>query len=398
MTRTGDQAYIKELNRTILLNALRFQGEMSRTQLAAMTGLNKATVSSLIDELIAGHLVVEVGHGTSQVGRRPILLMFNASAGFVIGIDLQVGFARIVATDLAGQIVQVMESSVSSFEPQHVIDTLVRKVRELATQLPSSPLGIVGVGVAVPALVDFTRGIVINAPNLNWKNIHLKALLEHHLSVPVYVDNEANAGALAEKLSGAGRDVSDLIYVSAGVGLGTGIIVNHELIRGADGMAGEFGHMIVEPQGWKCHCGSQGCWEMYASEKALVSVYQKLSGRSCTSEEILGLAKARDAFAFEAVQFVGKYLGIGISNIVNALNPTLIIIGNRLRDAGDGLMRQIHQTVQSRCFVAGYADVQIQFTSLGQDTCAVGAASVVLHDFFSGPRVHQSVDAAQLQS
>jgi len=396
--RTGDQTYIKELNRSIVLNTLRFQGEMSRTQLAAITGLNKATISSLVDELISAQLVIEVGHGTSQIGRRPILLMFNAPAGFVIGIDLQVGFARIVATNLSGKIEQAVECSFeSSSEHQDVIEILVEKVGELSGKLPPSRLGVVGVGVAVPALVDFLRGIVINAPNLKWKDVHLKALLENRLNVPVYVDNEANAGALGEKLSALGQSVSDLIYISAGYGLGTGLIVNHELLRGANGVAGEFGHMIVEPQGRRCHCGNQGCWEMYASEKALLNEYERLAGRTTTTEEILSLARSHEPHAFEAIQFVGRYLGIGISNILNALNPPLIVIGNKLSKAGGLLLRPVQQTVTSRCFVAAYADVNIQLSSLGQDACAVGAASLVLHEYFSGPMVHMSVDAGNMR-
>lgn len=389
MTRTGDQAFIKELNLAIVLNLLRFQGTVSRTQIAKLTGLNKATVSSLVDELISSQLVMEVGRAPSQVGRRPILLLFNANAGFVVGIDLGVDFARVVATDLSGQVTQARECHLSHPKnPQTVIGQLVEQIQAVITQLPPSPLGVVGVGVGVPALVDYTRGIVINAPNLGWRDVHLKALLESYSNLPVYVDNEANAGALGEKLRGAGKDVSDLVYISAGVGIGAGIIVNHELIRGAQGMAGEFGHMTVEPQGFRCDCGNQGCWEMYASEKALVDQYRRLSGRQLTSEAILALAEENETFALEALQAVGQYLGIGIANILNGLNPSLVLIGNRLGRAGNRLLGPVLQAVQSRCFIAPYAGVKVQMSALGPDACAIGAASLVLHEYFAGPMSH----------
>ncbi|RIV23082.1 ROK family transcriptional regulator [Alicyclobacillaceae bacterium I2511] len=386
MTRTGDQAFVKELNLSIVLNVLRFQGTVSRTQIAKLTGLNKATISSLVDELITKQLVIEVGRAPSQVGRRPILLLFNANAGFALGIDLEVDFVRVVATDLSGQIVQTQECSLTHPEhPQSVLGQLVEQIQTLVGQLPPTPFGVVGIGVGVPGLVDYRRGIVINAPNLGWRDIHLKALLESYVNLPVYVDNEANAGALGEKMRGAGRDVSDLVYISAGVGIGVGIIVNHELIRGAQGMAGEFGHMTVEPQGLRCGCGNQGCWEMYASEKALVDQYRRLSGRSLNSAAILSLVAENENFALESLQSIGQYLGIGIANILNGLNPSLVIIGNRLGRAGDRLLGPVLHTVQSRCFIAPYSEVKIQMSALGLDTCAIGAASLVLHEYFAGP-------------
>jgi glucokinase-like ROK family protein len=387
MKRTGDQAFIKELNKSIVLNLLRFHSPISRTQISVQTGLNKATVSSIVDELIRENLVLEVGHGHTRVGRRPVLLLFNAHAGYVIGVDLGVDYVRVLATDLSAEIATSRELTIGDERsPQQVVQAIVQAIQEIKSELPSSSLGIIGIGIGVPGLVDFSHGIVLNAPNLAWRDVHLGALLENYLGLPVYVDNEANTGALGEKLFGVGREASNLIYISAGTGIGTGIIVHNELVRGSQGIAGEFGHMTIEAQGLKCSCGNHGCLEMYASERALVRRYQQLTGTHLTTEEILLRLKENDAAALEAIQTVGQYLGIGVANLLNGLNPSLILIGNRLSAAGEWLVRPIEQTVRNRCFTLPYTQVRIQTSSLGRNACAIGAASLVLHEYFAGPR------------
>ncbi|GMA49257.1 hypothetical protein GCM10025857_06140 [Alicyclobacillus contaminans] len=239
MKRTGDQAFIKEMNRSIVLNLLRFHSPISRTQISVQTGLNKATVSSIIDELIHENLAIEVGRGQTKVGRRPVLLLFNASAGYVIGIDLGVDYVRILATDLSANVVSSQELDMA--EPRNVasvVERIANTVTQMREALPPSNLGVIGVGVGVPGLVDYSHGVVLNAPNLSWRDVPFGPLLATRLGLPVYVDNEANTGALGEKLFGMGKEVSHLIYVSVGTGIGTGIIVHNELVRGSQGIAG----------------------------------------------------------------------------------------------------------------------------------------------------------------
>ncbi|WP_157067026.1 ROK family protein, partial [Alicyclobacillus shizuokensis] len=212
MKRTGDQAFIKELNKSIVLNLLRFHSPISRTQISVQTGLNKATVSSIVEELIHEDLVLEIGRGHTRVGRRPVLLLFNARAGYVVGVDLGVDYVRVIVSDLSGEIVAAREFPLTDNKgPQQMVESIVRAVADLKAALPPSSLGLIGIGVGVPGLVDYSHGIVLNAPNLAWRDVHLGALLENYLNLPVYVDNEANTGALGEKLFGIGKEVSDLI-------------------------------------------------------------------------------------------------------------------------------------------------------------------------------------------
>ncbi|SFU45475.1 ROK family transcriptional regulator [Alicyclobacillus macrosporangiidus] len=386
MTRTGDQAFIKALNRSIVLNLIRTQSPISRTQIAKITGLNKATVSALVDELIQDNLVQEVGHGHARVGRRPVLLLFNADAGHVIGMDLGVNYIRVLATDLAARARHAYESPL---DPSASVETNLRlvvdMVRKAAEALPPSSLGIVGIGIGVPGLVDYDTGTVINAPNLRWSDLPLRERLERELQMPVFVDNEANAGALGEKLFGSGKDVSDLVYVSVGIGIGTGIIVGGELMRGRRGLAGEFGHMTVETAGARCSCGNTGCLELYASEAAVEQMYLRESGRPAKLAEIQERLAENDAAAISAVQAAGYYLGVGVANIINGLNPSMVVIGNRVAQFGDWLLRPVEQAVQNRSFVARNSATPIRISSLGRDAIAVGAAALVLHHYFSGP-------------
>lgn len=385
MKQTGNQTFIKEMNLSIVLNVIRDLGPISRAQIAQRTGLNKATVSALTDTLIEKNLVVEMGPGPSQVGRRPILLRFNADAGYAIGVDIDVQEIRIVLTNFAGQILKRFTCDQIERDSDAFIGTLSDQIYQIQKEVSPSCYGIIGVGVGVPGLVDHQRGIVINAPNLRWENIHLKALLENAIHLPVYVDNEANMGALGEKSHGAGRTVSDLVYVSVSTGIGAGIIQDNKLLHGSNGLAGEFGHITIETHGLRCSCGNKGCLEVYASEQSLLAHYSRLTGEELTFQDILQRAKKGEASAIESFREVGSYLGIGIANIMNGLNPSLVVIGNRMGEAGSFLLEPVLRTVQSRCFIAPYTHIDIRLSELKKDAGALGAAVVVLNNFFAGP-------------
>lgn len=386
MNRTADQALMKEMNKYIVLNRIRFHSPISRTQISSDTGLNKATVSAIIDELIDEGLVLEVGQGQSRVGRRPIMLLFNAKVGTVLGVELGVEYVRIVATDLAAQTQMTYSRGLPKrLGPTEVIDTLMESIHHVISEIPQSRYGVVGIGVGVPGLVDFRRGIVLRAPHLNWENVPLRSMLESRLQKPVFVDNEANAGALGEKLYGQGRHSSSLLYVSAGTGIGAGIVMGGELIRGEDGMAGEFGHMSIDQYGGQCSCGNSGCWEMYASERALVNTYQKLTGEQLSYEEILARFRESEPSAMQAFHTIGQSLGAGIANLINGLNPAMIIVGNRLAEAGSCIVDSVQRAIVERCFIVPFSKVNVQLSSLGPNACSIGAAALVLHDYFAGP-------------
>ncbi|QRF22419.1 ROK family protein [Alicyclobacillus sp. TC] len=200
--RTGDQTLIKELNKNIIMNLIRNQSPISRAQISVESGLNKATVSSIVDEFIQEGLVIELGPARSAIGRRPRMLGFNATAGYAIGVELGIEYVHVLTVDLAGRVVSSHESPLPTTDVRSVVAEIVACIKEEISNIPDSDLGIIGVGLGVPGLVDFSSGNVLYSPNLGWSDVPLRAYLEAHINLPIFIDNEANTGALAEQLFG----------------------------------------------------------------------------------------------------------------------------------------------------------------------------------------------------
>lgn len=350
---------------------------VSRADIAQITGLNKATVSSLVSELLEEDFVYESGPGESSGGRRPVLLHFNKTAGFAVGIDIGVNYILSVLTDLKGNIIIEKNQAVEDVSFTSVFQLATSMVRSLLKEMPGSRYGAVGIGIGVPGIVD-KAGTVLLAPNLGWKNISLKQAFEEEFHLPVIIENEANSGAYGEKQFGAGQTYEDIIYISAGIGIGAGIILKGELFQGKNGYSGEMGHMIIEADGKKCSCGSRGCWEVYASEHALLSMSQK---EKLSLETLISRAEKQDPEAIELFKKVGVYLGIGINNIINTFNPEQIIIGNRLARAKKWLEQPISDTIQSHTLPFHQKEVKLHFSKLSSYSAALGVSAFAVEDF-----------------
>jgi predicted NBD/HSP70 family sugar kinase len=380
ITPTGDQALIKRINTAIVLEFILRGAPLSRAQISERSGLNKATVSSLVQDLINDSLVKEIGRGESSGGRKPVMLEFVATAGYAIGIDLGVNYIRGVLTDLQGAVVAERTASLRRTEPEAVFLQLSGYIDDLIQEAPASPYGIIGIGVGVPGLVD-DNGSILFAPHLKWRDIPLQRQLIERFSLPVTIDNEANMGALGEQKYGAGRSINNLVYVSVGIGIGTGLILQKSLYKGASGFSGEMGHLSIEAHGRSCSCGNRGCWELYASEQALLEQaaalgYEDLEALLAAAAE--GRQDVRDLFVN-----IGDYLGIGIANIVNLFNPDAVVIGNRMSQARQWMEDKIHQTVVQRALRFHLPKVQILFAELGERSTMMGAAEVAIAGFFT---------------
>lgn len=387
MKITGDQQLIKKMNKTIVLDTIRQRQPLSRTDISAAIGLNKATVSSLVSELIDSRLVAEIGPGESSGGRKPTLLLFNRSAGYAIGIDIRVNDLLAVLVDLEGNVLQEKTAALADSSPDSVLEQIRKTIRQLAKKLPDSAYGIVGIGIGVPGLVD-EKSHVVSAPNLGWNQVDLLGPLAAEFSANIHIDNEANAGAIGEKLYGAGRDALNLIYLSIGIGIGSGIIVGGELYRGTSNFSGEVGHMTVAEDGPLCRCGNRGCWETLASEKALLDRAGKLWGRAVPDlEQIVRLAREGDPEAVRLLNETGAQLGVGLANLVNILNPELIVIGNRLSLAGDLLQEAMLGTLENRSLSYHRKKSHVAFANLGIRSTAMGAASMPITAFLADPHI-----------
>ncbi|WDZ55052.1 ROK family transcriptional regulator [Paenibacillus polymyxa] len=388
MNVTGDQALVKKLNKSIVLERIRLHAPLSRAQLSSQTGLNKATVSNLVAELITDGLVYETGLGESSGGRKPLMLLFNSRAGFVLGIEVSVQYIKGALTDLSGTIETELTLSLNQHDPAFIMEQIRKLVQELMQATPSSPHGIVGIGLGVPGMVDET-GTVLFAPNLGWEEVPLRQQLEAELGMPVVVDNEANVGAQGELYYGMDGDhrqqVRDLVYISAGSGIGAGIIIDGKPYQGAWGYAGETGHMTIDWNGRLCSCGSRGCWELYASEKAYVSSTLKLPAHN--TAELLPFAQQGEASTLSVLDDIGRYLGVGITNIVNSLNPGMLIIGGPLAEARPWLEQSMREVIDERALPYHRRQLQIRFSTLGSRSTMLGAAYAATAPFLGRVRV-----------
>jgi len=379
-TMTWNQQVVKKNNKALVLQLIMENEPISRADIAQTSGLNKTTVSTLVTELLEEDLIFESGPGVSSGGRRPVILHFNKDAGYAIGIDIGVNYVLSVLTDLKGNILIEKSQTLSHTTYASIMDILQKMIQSLMDEMPKSRYGIVGIGVGVPGIVN-NEGSVLLAPNLGWSNIQLKEELEKLYNVPVIIENEANAGAVGEQNFGIGQNHKNILYISAGIGIGVGIIVNRELYKGINGFSGEMGHMIIDMNGKRCNCGSRGCWEAYASEQALL----EMSDASIKSlEGLLELAKNGDKKAKHLFEEIGHYLGLGINNIINTFNPEQVIIGNRLALAKEWIESPIRNTIEKHTLAFHQNDLQLNFSKLGKYSTSLGLSAFAVDNFIKG--------------
>ncbi|MFC0469832.1 ROK family protein [Halalkalibacter kiskunsagensis] len=376
-----NQQVVKVKNKHSILQSIIERAPLSRADISQHIGLTKGTVSTIVTELLEANLCYETGPGVSSGGRRPVMLLFNERAGYSIGIDLGVNYILGVLTDLCGTIIEEKMITITNNSYEETVILLKEVIQFLRYVAPESPYGVVGIGIGVPGIVT-KEGTILNAPNLGWKNISLKQDIEKEFALPVTIDNEANAGAYGEKRFGAGKDFENLIYISAGIGIGVGFILNNELYRGAEGFSGEMGHMIIEVNGDPCSCGSRGCWELYASEKALLKqAATEIAAAPVQSlEQLIEQAHTNDEVK-EIFEQVGEKLGIGVNNIINSFNPQQIIIGNRLALAEDLLLNPVLKVVEDRTLKHNQSNLQITFSDLASHSSALGVSAYAIENF-----------------
>lgn len=379
MKLTWNQQVVKRNNKSLVFQIIQEQAPISRADIAGRLGLNKSTVSSLVNELVEEELAYETGPGESSGGRRPVMLLFNQYAGYSIGIDIGVNYILGVLTDLQGNIVNEKNINIHRLGYQDVMKNVKKIIDSLLEAVPPSRYGVVGIGVGVPGIVD-KEGQVLLAPNLGWEKVFLKQQLEDQYNLPIIIENEANAGAYGEKRFGAGQERNNIIYISAGIGIGVGLILNGELYQGINGFSGEAGHMKIEIAGRKCSCGREGCWEAYASEHALLENAKKHFDKETSLEELIDHSEQNTVN--ELFNETGKYLGYGIANLINTLNPEQVIIGNRMSVAKPFLKAGLEKAIGEQGLQFHQDNLEITFSKLSIYSAALGVSAFVVENFF----------------
>jgi N-acetylglucosamine repressor len=382
----GNRALIRSINRSTLLNTIKTQGEVSRAALALQTGLSPATVSAITGQLIAEGLVFEKATGDSTGGRPPIILAVNPRGGFVIGIKLMEGHAVGALTDLNATILAKDSIELADIQVDTSVDTLIKLVNRLVARSGIRKNQLMGLGIGLAGVVDFARGIVIRNPFFGWRNIPLRDLLEKRMRVPVYLDNDVNTLTLSEKWLNQGQPEENFIVITVGRGIGMGIVINGQLYRGKGGGAGELGHILVDPNGPLCDCGRRGCLESLINDKALVAEARRQVSQDITDlDDLIHRAKAGNAGAAEVLSRAGVLLGRQIANLVNVLDPKLIIISGEGIRMDEVFFSAVRSSFRD-CVMTDLAeDAEIRINSWGDDIWALGAASLVIEEIFRSP-------------
>ncbi|HEY5158285.1 MAG TPA: ROK family transcriptional regulator [Anaerolineales bacterium] len=399
-----DQSFVRELNLSSVLRRLHDQGTLSRAQLALVTGLNKSTVSILVEELLQRGLIRETGINSNGTGRPATLLEINPQAGGIIGLELGVDFVTVLLTDFVGNVLWRNQRSVDPAEGEEpTIKLTLDLIDEAIKDCTATRLRVLGLGVSTPGTVDLKEKVLVFAPNLHWRNIPLGRIYSDHVGLPVFIDNDGNAAAVGEHLFGMARQTRNFIFVFAGVGIGGGLFLNNELYRGNNGFAGEIGH---SPLLWNpafqtpCHCGNRGCWETNANQYSIIrraeaclevkrsTIISRLMEQNKSPLSIPLIKEAADLgdqVAIDIFTETGEVMGLGIASLVNIFNPEKVILGGPLSVVGDYLLPGIKQSVKDHALPEISDQVDILLSSFRTDSSVFGAIALVVNNILLNP-------------
>ena len=386
----------RDINRRIVLNLIRSHQPISRADLARHSGLQRSTVSVIIEKLIDDRWVTEGANGHVPRGRRPRFLHLNQERVGVIGVNIRPALTTVALADLEARFV-AQESLPTAGNSEQFIAELGSRINNLVKMRPE--ITYEGIGVSLPGRVDLASNRLIFAPNLGWGEVDLKTPLEEVTGLPVELENAANACALAEVWLGRySEGVRNLVAVTVSEGIGVGMTLNHQLVRGSTGMAGEFGHITVVEDGIECRCGNRGCWEVYASNSAAVRYYAQSAssarqgkagarslGQPPVFEDVLRLAEQGDPKAMEAIEEMAHYMGVGIALLVTGLAPDVIVVIGEVTRVWDKIGPIINDIVKSRSFT--HATTRIVPTDPATQPRLRGTIALVLQKHFGAPSV-----------
>lgn len=392
------QEEVRQQNLGALLRHVHYDGAASRAVLATRLGLNRSTILGLVGDLTSAGLVrEELPQDTRRAGRPSLVVKPESTRVHVLAVDLGVHRLAAALIGLGGVFLDRRECPWPSGHPQDATQVAAILGGFARQMLDGAPAGssCVGIAVAVRGIVRHPDGLVSLTPNMGWQDLDFAGAFTERLrldvpdlDVPVLVANEANLGALAEHRRGVGRGTQNLVYLNGEIGIGAGVIINGELLRGARGYAGEAGHMTVNPyRGRPCGCGAHGCLEAEAGERALLEA----AGRDATAagadavRSVVIAADRGDVTAREALHRVGDWLGLGIANLVNLFDPDLVILGGTLKDVFLGSAAQVRSRINTNALAAVREHLRLRVGELGGDTVLIGAAELAFTEVLTRP-------------
>ena len=385
---------IRAQHSRLILNLLWSEREISRAELARRTSLSRSTVSAIVSDLLSTGLVQEARTGVSSGGRRPIMLEFRDQASSIVGIELGATHISCVLTDLRCN-VRASWSAPAPVrdEPEVALKKMTMAVRSVLEADGVEPWQLVGIGVAVPSPVDKERpGELLPLVLTKWAGYNITSHLQRSFKRPVFVDNDANLGALAELWWGAGSSSENLAYIKVATGIGAGLIIDGRIFRGSGGIAGEIGHTSIDPNGPQCVCGLKGCLTTFIGTPALLERAEDELRASDSNrpppasiDELVKAALDGDPMSVELIRYASDKLGVGVAGMLNLLNPKTVILGGGLASAGHLVLDAVQRTIRNLSLPASISNTEIRITGLNEWGIALGAATLVLQGALESP-------------
>ncbi len=394
--RTGNNKFLKEYNESIILDLIRINKALSKAELSKLTGLSATATGAITAGLIEKGYIYETGIGESKGGRRPVLLELKPDSFYSIGIDIDYDFINLVLLDITG--ITVCEK-VIKMPVQTDFAGVIKRAEDAATKMLDNYLKdysqLLGIGFSIPGLVDIKTHDIVLAPNLGWENSNVYSALTRFKEVPVFVENEAMASAICENWLGQCQHEENFVCINVKSGIGAGIYTGGRLYRGASGTAGEVGHILVDENGPKCGCGSYGCLETVASSKSIVDKAKRLvkqgtvstlnsleNADEMTISDVVEAAASGDEAARAVIIEAARYMGIAVSNIVNTINPSKIVLGKEFLKYADMAIDTIKGVVSCKALGTPASRVEIVASEIGEKASAMGAAIIPLKALF----------------
>lgn len=390
----------RDINRHIALNLIREHQPISRADLARGMKMTRGVVSVLVQELIAQGLIYEGATGEAARGRKPTFLHIRTHDRMVVAVDVRFTRTYLMLCDFSGRELAI-ESYDTIFSIPEFVKDLAGRIRKL---LKRQGLGFrcEGIGLVVPGMVDQRTGKILNAPALGWRDVDIRTKLSGATGLSVHIENSGRASALAQLWLKRGEATGghNFVYISVSDGVGLGIVVNGELLRGRDQIAGEFGHMPINLDGPRCMCGANGCWEVYTSNLATLARYfgwnlskhspkrlKDAERSSFTVLDVVARARSGDSKALAAVLATGRFLGLGIASIINIVNPDSIYVAGEITTAWDLIEDTVRQAIGERALTEGAVRTPLRVASAHDYPRLRGAAALIAAPTFAAPRV-----------